>query len=183
MRLQTNKMILAALFTALTTVGAFIKIPVFPVPVTLQFFFTALSGILLGPYWGAASQIVYVLLGLTGVPVFAGGGGLFYVFNPSFGYLIGFIAASFLIGIVVKAGSARFISVFSACLLGSLAMYLIGVCYLYIILRFMSHAAVPAGKLLISGFLIFLPGEIVKCVAASLLGTKMMPVLKRLTQA
>ena len=68
MRNRTQYLILTALFTALTAVGAFIKIPVGPTPISLQLFFIVLAGVLLGPWYGALSQILYVGLGLVGVP-------------------------------------------------------------------------------------------------------------------
>ena len=83
MRNKTYKMILVSIFAALTAVGAFIKIPLPPVPFTLQVFFVILSGLLLGSRMGLASQIVYIALGLVGVPVFTEGGGLQYIFHPT----------------------------------------------------------------------------------------------------
>ena len=88
---DVQKMVLTALFVALTAVGAFLKIPAGAVPFTLQILFTFLAGILLGPGWGALSQLIYVLLGLAGVPLFTGGGGLGYVLQPTFGFLLGLI--------------------------------------------------------------------------------------------
>ena len=79
MHSKTRSLILAALFAALTAIGAFLKIPLGALSLTLQFFFTAMAGVLLGPRWGAASQAVYVALGLAGLPVFTMGGGLGYV--------------------------------------------------------------------------------------------------------
>ena len=68
--MKTRALILTALFAALTAVGAFLRIP-FPIaPITLQVFFTAMAGVLLGPRYGALSQLVYVVLGLIGLPVF-----------------------------------------------------------------------------------------------------------------
>ena len=86
-----NRMLLTALFAALTAVGAFLKIPVGTISFTLQVFFTCMAGVLLGPYWGALSQIIYVALGLMGVPIFTEGGGLMYVTVPTFGFLLGLI--------------------------------------------------------------------------------------------
>ncbi|MCK4308969.1 MAG: biotin transporter BioY, partial [Candidatus Atribacteria bacterium] len=65
-------MTLISLFAALTAVGAFISIPLHPVPITLQTLFTLLAGMILGSTLGATSQIIYVLLGIIGLPVFAG---------------------------------------------------------------------------------------------------------------
>ena len=76
MKNKTRMMILAALFAALTAVGAFIRFPLGTMSVTLQFMFTAMAGVLLGAKWGAVSQAVYVVLGLVGLPVFTMVGGI-----------------------------------------------------------------------------------------------------------
>jgi len=96
MKLQLRTMLFAAMFAALTAVGAFIKIPIFPypVPITLQTAFVYLCGLLLPPKAALFSQLTYVLLGLVGIPVFTGGGGIGYVLNPTFGYLLAFVFAA-----------------------------------------------------------------------------------------
>ena len=72
--MTTRKLVRTALFAALTAVGAFLKIPLGPSAITLQFFFTAMAGCLLGSGCGALSQLIYVLLGLLGLPIFTAGG-------------------------------------------------------------------------------------------------------------
>ena len=96
--IKTRNLILVAMFAALTAVGAFIKVPIPYIPFTLQYLFCALAELILGSRLGALSQIVYVAIGLSGVPVFTEGGGLGYIFKPTFGYLIGFIVAAYVIG-------------------------------------------------------------------------------------
>ena len=96
--MKTKNLILVALFTALTAVGAFIRIPVPVVPFTLQFLFTMLAGLLLGGTLGATSVLVYIILGLLGLPVFTSGGGIGYIFQPTFGYIIGFCIAAYVTG-------------------------------------------------------------------------------------
>lgn len=91
-------MTLCALFTVLIAVGAFIKIPVPVVPFTLQFLFTMMAGLLLGGRLGALSVGLYAVLGLAGLPIFAEGGGFWYVLKPSFGYIIGFVLGSYVTG-------------------------------------------------------------------------------------
>lgn len=88
---KTRTMSLAALFAALTAIGAFLQIPVGITSITLQFLFTSLAGLLLGAKWGALSQLVYVILGLVGLPVFTQGGGPGYLLQPSMGFLLGLI--------------------------------------------------------------------------------------------
>lgn len=95
---KVKELVLFSLFTALTAIGAFIRVPVPLCPFTLQLLFTTLSGLILGSRKGAASVAVYVALGLSGVPVFTQGGGPGYIFQPTFGYLLGFIAGAWLVG-------------------------------------------------------------------------------------
>jgi biotin transport system substrate-specific component len=95
--MKTNKMIKAALMAALTAVGAFIMIPIGPVPITLQSFFVLLSGRLLGKKYGVLAQITYLLLGAFGLPIFSGGrGGLGVIAGPTGGFLISFALAAWI---------------------------------------------------------------------------------------
>ena len=96
--MNTRKLVYTALFAALTAAGAFLRIPMGFSSVTLQYLFTAMAGLLLGRRWGAMSQAVYVLLGLVGLPIFTMGGGLGYVFQPTFGFLLGLIPAAWVVG-------------------------------------------------------------------------------------
>ena len=72
-------LILCSLFAALCAIGAFIKVPLAWLPITLQTFFSTLAGLLLGKKWGTVSVVVYLLLGLIGLPIFTQGGGIGYV--------------------------------------------------------------------------------------------------------
>jgi biotin transport system substrate-specific component len=101
--MKVKEITLVALLTSLTAMGAFISIPMVPVPITMQSIFVLLSGILLGPILGALSQILYLLIGLMGVPIFSGfSGGINHMFKPSFGFILGFILASFVSGKVFQ---------------------------------------------------------------------------------
>jgi biotin transport system substrate-specific component len=93
--------VLALLFAALTGIGGLIRIPLSPVPMTMQVFFVLLSGLCLGPVWGPASQLTYLLMGLSGAPFFAAApyAGPGVLFGPTGGYLWGFILASGLVGL------------------------------------------------------------------------------------
>lgn len=179
MKITTKDMILVSLFTALSAIGAFIKIPFTPAPITLQFFFTALAGILLGSKLGATSQIVYVALGLAGAPVFTKPSGPSYIFEPTFGYLIGFIISAYVIGKVVETyKNCNFQKLMVACILGLIAMYAIGVPYLYIILKYVTHTSITFMTALKSGFILFIPGDLVKCIVTSIIGVRIIPILK-----
>ncbi|WP_373899398.1 biotin transporter BioY [Haloimpatiens sp. FM7315] len=181
MKIKTKDMILVAFFTALTAAGGFIKIPVGPVPITLQYLFTALSGVLLGPFLGSLSQLLYVILGLLGIPIFAGGGGLSYIFDPSFGYLIGFIVAPYVIGkILAQAKAPCFFKIFLASIVGVVIIYIIGVPYMFIILNNVLNISITLEKAIKIGFLVFIPGDLIKSIAVALLGIRIIPAIKRL---
>lgn len=179
MKISIKNMINVAVFVALTAVGAFVKIPIAPSPITLQFLFTALSGILLGSKYGALSQSLYMLMGVFGVPIFTKGGGFNYIFEPSFGYIIGFIGGAYVIGkIVEKEKEPSFINITIACLVGTLVIYLIGVPYLYIILKYVNEVNITINKALNIGLIVFLPGDILKCIVTGILGERILKYRK-----
>jgi biotin transport system substrate-specific component len=137
MNLKTKDIILVALFAALTAIGGRISFSVYLVPLTLQLFFCLFAGILLGAKLGMASQLVYVLIGLLGVPVFANGGGPSYVLNPTFGYLIGFIIAAYIMGKIVESlKNISLINMMISTAVGFITAYTIGIPYFYIIYNF-----------------------------------------------
>lgn len=166
-RLETthvNMTLLALVFAGLTGLGAFIRVytPISPIPFTAQTFFVLLSGIMLGHRWGAASQMLYVSLGLAGVPWFAGGhAGVGVLMGPTGGYLVGFILASAFLGHVVDArdvirGAPALVGLM---LLASLLVLTSGTIWL------VALGLTPAQALLY-GFLPFLAVEAVKATLA-----------------
>ncbi len=98
--LSIRELTAGGMFATLIAVGAFIKItlPTAPVPMhfTLQWFFVLLAGLMLNKRLAGTCVGVYLLAGLVGMPIFAGGGGPSYLLRPTFGYLLGFAAASYI---------------------------------------------------------------------------------------
>jgi len=171
---KTRPLIFTALFAALTAAGAFLKIPIGPVPISLQFLFTAMAGILLGRRYGALSQLVYVLLGLVGLPIFTAGGGFGYVFQPSFGFLLGLIPCAWVIGLLSRRRSGGAWLVLS-CVAGLAVLYLIGVPYMALILNVYLQKGLDTAAVLKVGMLPFLPGDALKIAVAA----AVCPVLRR----
>lgn len=96
-----RKMIFTALFAALTAVGAWVAVPIGPAPIVLQNFFAMLTGLLLGKVWGLISIAIYLLAGALSLPVFSGGtGGLAKFMGPTGGFLLGYLPAVFVIGLL-----------------------------------------------------------------------------------
>lgn len=175
---NTRPLILTALFAALTAIGAFLQIPLGVTSITLQFFFTALAGLLLGPKWGALSQAVYVGLGLAGLPVFTQGGGPGYVFQPSFGFLLGLIPAAAVIGLLAgdRAQPWRIVLAFVA---GDAVLYLAGVPYMYLILNVYLGRAMTLTQVLWAGMVIFLPGDLLKLCAVTAISRPLLRAVPR----
>ena len=152
---------MTALFAALTVAGTFIRVPTPWLAFTLQLLFVFLAGILLGPFYGALSQLIYVLLGLAGLPIFTGGGGPSYIFQPSFGFTLGFIAAAAVTG-AVAGRSVSIPRVLLGCLAGLLAAYLIGIPYMWLILNHYMGLSYSFGALILAYMLPYLPFDALK---------------------
>ncbi|MBR1673194.1 MAG: biotin transporter BioY [Fretibacterium sp.] len=180
MRRRSRTLILCALFTALTAVGAFIRIPVPVVPFTLQFLFTTLAGLLLGGRAGAAAVFAYILMGLAGVPVFAEGGGLGYVLRPSFGYLPGFALGAFVTGTIAnQVREPRYGRLLAANFAGLGIVYVVGMAYCYLISNFYLGTPLGLWPLFLYCFVLAVPGDAVLCVAAAVLVRRLLPIMKR----
>jgi len=162
-------MTLISLFAALTAVGAFISVPFYPVPLTLQTLFTLLAAMTLGSVMGASSQIIYVLLGLIGLPVFAGfKAGIGILFGPTGGFLFGFIFSAYIIGKLIELKKEKNIFYyFLAGFLGIVIIYFIGVIQLALV------TGIGIKRALLIGALPFLPGDILKIIAASFIARKL----------
>ena len=171
--MKLRPLILTALFAALTAVGAFLQIPMKPVAITLQFLFTAMAGILLGRRYGALSQLVYVALGLVGLPVFTNGGGPGYVFQPSFGFLLGLIPCAWVIGFLSRKRDGTLWLAVSCCA-GLAVLYLIGIPYMALILNVYLGKSLGLKAILMAGMVPFLPGDALKIAVAA----AVCPVLK-----
>ncbi|MBU3182477.1 biotin transporter BioY [Clostridium psychrophilum] len=177
---NTRNLILVAMFSALTAIGAFVRVPIPYVPFTLQYLFCALSGLILGSRLGALSQIVYVAIGLSGVPVFTEGGGISYIFKPTFGYLIGFIVAAYVIGKIREhVKELNFLKTVFTLLSGLFFVYLFGVVYLYISYNLYLGKDVSFYFAFFYGFVICITGDLTLTVFAAYISIKLLPVLRK----
>lgn len=179
--MKTKQLLFIGLFAALSAVGAFIRIPLPYIPITLQVFFCLLAGIVLGAKAGMLSQIVYIAIGLAGIPVFTQGGGPAYVLQPTFGYLIGMIVCALAVGALSqRMRKISVLKLFSISILGIVAMYAIGVPYLYLIKNLYLNSGTSFWKVLYFGFITTVPGDIIKCYLAALIGSRLLPAVKKI---
>jgi len=171
---DVKPMVYASLFAALTAVGAFIRIPLplSPVPITLQVFFVLLAGLVLGARWGGTSMVVYVMLGVIGLPVFSGGSsGPGILLGPTGGYIIGFIAGAFVTGLIYNKANDSKTATIGAMIGGLAVIYLLGVMQLSFVANMTLQQAVAVG------ILPFLIGDAIKIVAALIVADRIRPLL------
>lgn len=173
-KISTRDMAIIPIFSVLTAVGAFIKLPIGPVPLSMQTVFVLLSGIILGRK-AVYSQLIYVLLGLLGLPVFTSGGGIGYIFTPTFGYLAGFILASYIIGTLrEKLKTITVLKLFLISFIGLTLIYTVGAGYLYILKNLiMGDSPISLAKAIKFGALVFIPGDTLWCIFAAFLGKRL----------
>lgn len=166
-----------AIFVALMVAGTFIQIPLPFMPLTFQTVISVLAGLLLGWKKGVISMSVYCFAGLLGLPVFTGGGGLAYVLKPSFGYIIGFIAAAGVGGAIVGKGKASLRRYIIAALAAFFADYVIGIPYCIVAAQLLGVRDLV--QLLIYSNLIFMPKDAVLSVLGAFLAKSVAPYIRR----
>ena len=125
---RLHKMVGCALFAALTAVCSQLAIPMpWGVPINLALFAVYMAGTMLGPVWGAASQLVYLLLAAVGVPVMAGmQGGPAVLLGKTGGYAIGYLLAALIAGTFAAKLPRKFGWLALGCVVGCAACYVLG---------------------------------------------------------
>lgn len=138
-----------------------INLPFTPVPITGQTLGVVLVGATLGAKRGAISQVLYILEGSAGLPVFAGGvGGIVHLVGPTGGYFVGFVVAAFIVGWFAERGWDRdWKKAFIPFMLAQGVIFFFGVIWLA---RFLGWEGAIVG-----GVLPFIPGGILKAIIAS----------------
>ncbi len=172
-RFSARDITMIAVFAALAVVAAMlVRYGGSIVPFSLMPFVVMLAGGVLGARLGAMSMIVYILLGLVGIPVFASPpfGGPAYVLQPTFGFLPGFVGSAYVIGLLLKNREQDGLPVYFFSMVAGIAVYyLFGLAYLYFILNVYLGQAVPISKVIYIGFIPFIALDLVKAAAAALM--------------
>ena len=177
--LSTKGMVLCAMFTALIAIGAFLRIqlPISPVPYTLQFLFVNLAGILLGSRRGLTAVGLYIMLGLAGVPIFSTGGGFEYLFRPTFGYILGFALGAWLAGLISEHGTNSIKTYLIAGFANFIVVFALGLVYCYFISNYYLATPVGVKKLLVTGFVYFIPVDVFFVIVSAFLAKRLQPVI------
>ncbi|MEO1009199.1 MAG: biotin transporter BioY [Planctomycetota bacterium] len=171
----TLRVVGALSFMLYTTVGAYVAIPIppFGVPMTLQTLAVVLAAVCLGPKVGTASMALYLVAGMVGVPLYAdGNAGLGVILGQTGGYLVGFVACQPVVAWLMRGpgGLPRGWGEFALAVVAAHAViFLIGVPWLAIVRGIDLWTAAKGGMLP------FLPGMVVKCAIAVLIGRLALP--------
>lgn len=173
MRNRVKEIVYCGLFSGLIMISAFIKIPTPLVPITLQTLFVLLTGLLLPRRAAILAITIYLIAGLIGLPVFTNGGGIGYIFQPTFGYLIGFLLAAIFISIM-KRNQMSFCFKLILCLVALGIIYLVGISYFLVLQLFYFGKTFSFLWILNNLFLLFLPGDLFSCLIAVILSKKNM---------
>ena len=177
--MSARQITMTALFVALVAVGAFIKIPIPYLPFTLQLLFTTLAGLILGSRLGGMSVVMYLILGLAGVPIFTEGGGLMYVVKPTFGYLLGFAIGAFVAGRMVETSvTLTFKRLLAASFVNLAIVYGVGMLYLYEIKDLYLGKPIGLDALFIYCFALPVIPDIFLCILAAVIAKRLLPILK-----
>ena len=171
---QLHMTVYASLLAALTAAGAYLAIPIGPVPIILQNLFIFLSGLLLGSKWGVASVGIYLLAGALGLPVFSGGvGGVGRFAGPTGGYLLGFLPAVYVIGLITEKTRNRVVFDVLAMACAGMIIYACGVIWLKVL------TGMTLAKTLAVGMYPFILGDALKIAAAVPIAKVLRPVIYR----
>jgi biotin transport system substrate-specific component len=158
-RTYVKRTVIVSLFSALIAAGAFIKVPLPPVPITLQTLFVLICGLLLPLKLSLSSLLVYLFLGIVGLPVFTSGGGIAAFTGPTGGYMVGMIPAVIALSFFRK--SDRIWSYAAGCVVATLLIYIPGLLWL----KHSLNLGWP--QTLLSGLVPFIVGDVIKIAVAS----------------
>ena len=182
-KLTTVAMVQIALCTALICVGAQLAIPLpIGVPFTLQVLMVMLTALILKPLYSLISLLLYVLLGIIGLPVFSGAkSGIGTILSPTGGFIIGFVLAAFFVSLIVRALGKRLsgrltivLCIISTVLIGIPVMYIPGIAL------YMVYTGADLVSAIVTLTSVFILLDIAKCVIASLIAVPLNKALARL---
>ncbi len=176
---NTKNAAYVGLFATLVMVGAFIKIPTPIIPFTLQFLFVCLAGFLLGAKKGFLSVFIYAALGLAGLPIFTGGGGITYVLQPTFGYIVGFIICAYTTGLISEKLKPTLLNYTIAAVSGLIILHIIGVPYYYFISHNVINNNLSFSQIFLFCFVYTFPFDFILSIISARLALRLKPFINK----
>ncbi|HHU80420.1 MAG TPA: biotin transporter BioY [Acholeplasmataceae bacterium] len=174
-KMKTRRVATQAILLSLLIVSAFIKIPTSLIPFTLQLLVVLIISFITKPLDGMIIFVTYIIIGLVGIPVFASGGGLGYIYLPSFGFIIGFIIMHLVMSLM-----SRFLKRFKkvvgyliSSIIGLITLYLVGIIYALFIFNVYQDLGYSIIKILNLMVLPFIAFDLIKCLLASIIVSRL----------
>lgn len=167
--------LLTSLFAALIAAGTFIRIPMVPVAMTLQTLFVFLTGLLLPPLNAFLAVLIYIVLGLIGLPVFTSGGGIGALISPTGGFIFGFLIAALVGALLSRRKHDSVLYNLLVSLVMEVLTYLVGIPWLKI------NLSTTWAKAFTVGLLPFILGDAVKIITASVSAGLLYPEVENLS--
>ena len=178
-RFTPQEITLCGLWSALVALGSFIKVPLPVVPFTLQFLFANLAGLLLGSRMAAVVVGTYIALGLMGLPIFYGGyGGISYILNPNFGFVVGILLGAYFCGMIANTSTPPCYGKYlfaGLCNMG--IIYFLGFVYYGSISNYYLQMSMNMGYLTLYLVLLVMPGDVLLCFASAAIAQRVIPIL------
>jgi len=176
-KLKIKDLVMMSLSLAIIIVCSKISIPIGPIPITLQTFSVFIVALILGSKKSAIVFSTYIILGLIGLPVFSTGGGFSYIYMPSFGFIIGFLAGGIITGLGSK--SNKFYVKYITSMIGLLIINIFGVLYMFIIFNFYKGANKDLLYILEIGVAPFIIKDIFVVILSCIIYSRLKPVLHK----
>ena len=171
---KVKKLTLIAMMTAILCILAPLSIPISNVPISAATLIVSFAAIILGTKYSLICVSLYILLGIVGLPVFAGwGSGIGVIAGPTGGYLIGYFFIAFCTGFFLKLGKEKLTLLAVGMLLGTVACYTFGTVWLAYQLSLDTKAA------LMAGVIPFIPGDVIKIIVCLVVALPIRKLLKR----
>lgn len=165
------------LIVALISISAFVRIPMYPLPLTMQMFVVFLIPLVFGARVSFYGVALYIVLGLVGLPIFSGGGGLGYVLKPSFGYLIGYLAAMIPAGLIAERIN-NFKGFFLAGLVSIIIIYFFGILGLYLNINYIQGKEILLSTAFKAGVISFIIPDLIKLAGAIVISPALSRIFK-----
>lgn len=176
----TNEAVLMSLFAAFISAGCFIQIPFFGgVPIVFQDMFAVFAGLMLGGLFGGGAVMIFLCLGILGLPVFSGKAGLHVILQGvTGGFLIGYLFAVFVVGIFSRFFLKKASDDIKVCIVLAISS-VIGMCIIFTcgVVGFMRVTGCDLTKAFALVVVPFMPGTVLKIILLVLLGKKFCPII------
>lgn len=173
-----------AMFFVVIVLGTFLRIPIPPVPITLQVQTVLLCGMLLGRRCALVCVLLYLFAGLIGLPVFAGGGGIGYVLMPTFGFLVGFAPGAYVTGLLTRRPPRdTWFSYVVASIAGTAIIYAVGMLYFVFIAFVYLRTNMDVWESVSKILMYTLPADLILNLAVSVAAKRLRPYIQKLLSA